>query len=186
MQTLTLCFVPSSITTEQFFPPLSPSTLVDAIKQKYIFKKIQNKKKQTHAYLISFSTGSQEGSCHPYGHRSEKSLLNLNQTGEKRKTPNVSGVNLNCCQSSDEALFIFASSRRVCLSPLAAAWMDRDRSTRTPRAAVALTMTNCSSPARRAPALFSTQGSPLSENQAGFMAAGEDGKHNKAQQLPGI
>lgn len=29
-------------------------------------------------------------------------------------------------------------------------------------------------------ALFSTHGSPLSENKAGFMAAGKGGKHNKA------
>lgn len=33
----------------------------------------------------------------------------------------------------------------------------------------------------RARALFSTHGSPLSENKAGFMAAGKGGKHNKAR-----
>lgn len=35
-------------------------------------------------------------------------------------------------------------------------------------------------PAQSAGALFLTPGSPLSENKAGFMAAGEGGKHNKA------
>lgn len=62
---------------------------------------------------------------------------------------------------------------------------NQDRSTRTLSAAVTLQWQTAALRSG-AWALFSTHSSPLSENKAGFMAAGKGGKHNKAAQLPGI
>lgn len=125
--------------------------------------KKKNKIKKSHAYLISFSTGSNKGNCHRSGHLSQKSLLNQSQVGEEEKKIHewktisiIARLQMKCCLSSRvKGRVVFLLSDGVN--------SNQDRSRRTLSAA----MTNCGS----ARVLFSTHGSSLSENKAGFMAA---------------